>query len=104
MDSYVITGKLHDDEWFCSIFKHEKLMNSTRPGLAFHDNRLYPELKGSDDFRSRSSVLAGWQKQGHTWHIVPRNYSTKVGLIDLIMEKNWGKEEKSRRKMKKSEG
>ena len=41
MDSYVITGKLHDDEWFCSIFKHEKLMNSTRPGLAFHDNRLY---------------------------------------------------------------
>ena len=40
MDSYVITGKLHDDEWFCSIFKHEKLMNSTRPGLAFHDNRL----------------------------------------------------------------
>ena len=39
MDSYVITGKLHDDEWFCSIFKHEKLMNSTRPGLAFHDNR-----------------------------------------------------------------
>ena len=47
---------------------------------------------------------AGWQKQGHTWHIVPRNYSTKVGLIDLIMEKNWGKEEKSRRKMEKSEG
>ena len=43
MDSYVITGKLHDDEWFCSIFKHEKLMNSTRPGLAFHDNR--PQLK-----------------------------------------------------------
>ena len=28
----------------------------------------------------------------------------KVGLIDLIMEKNWGKEEKSRRKMEKSEG
>ena len=40
MDSYVITGKLHDDVWFYSIFKHEKLMNSTRPGLAFHDNRL----------------------------------------------------------------
>ena len=47
---------------------------------------------------------AGWQKQGHTWHIVPRNYSTKIGLIDLIMEKNWGKEEKSRRKIEKSEG
>ena len=47
---------------------------------------------------------SGWQKQGHTWHIVPRNYSTKVGLIDLIMEKNWGNEEKSRRKIEKSGG
>ena len=46
--------------------------------------------------------LAGWQKQGLTWHIVPRNYSTKVKLIDLIIEKKWGKEEKSRRKMEKS--
>ena len=47
MDSSVITGKLHDDEWFCSIFKHEKLMNSTRPGLAFHDNRLI-EMSNKD--------------------------------------------------------
>ena len=30
----------------------------------------------------------GWQKQGHTWHIVPRNYSSKVGLKDLMDEKN----------------
>ena len=40
MDSYVIKGKLHDDVWFCSIFKHEKLMNSTPSTFAFHDNRL----------------------------------------------------------------
>ena len=48
-------------------------------------------------------VQSGWQKQGHTWHIVPRNYSSKVGLIDLIMEKIREKEEKNRRKMEKSE-
>ena len=47
--------------------------------------------------------MPGWQKQGHTWHIVPRNYSSKVGLIDLIMEKIREKEEKNRRKMEKSE-
>ena len=29
MDSYVIIGKLHDDIWFCLIFKHVKLMNFT---------------------------------------------------------------------------
>ena len=44
--------------------------------------------------------MPGWQKQGHTWHIVPRNYSSKVGLIDLIIEKNRGKEEKKRGKWK----
>ena len=38
--------------------------------------------------------MAGWQKQGHTWHIVPRNYSSKVGLIDLIMKKIWEKRRK----------
>ena len=27
MDSYVRIGKLHDDVWFCSIFKHVNLMN-----------------------------------------------------------------------------
>ena len=39
MDSYVITGKLHDDVWFCSIFKHEKLMNFTPSTIAYHDTR-----------------------------------------------------------------
>ena len=54
--------------------------------------------------REIRSRRAGWQKQGHTWHIVPRNYSTKVGLIDLIMEKKWVEEGKSRRKIEKSGG
>ena len=40
MDSYVIKGKLHDDVWFCSIFKHEKLMNFTPSTIAYHDTRL----------------------------------------------------------------
>ena len=42
-------------------------------------------------------IETGWQKQGHTWHIVPWNYSSKVGLIDLIMEY-------IREKMRKIEG
>ena len=37
MDSYIITGKLHADVWFCSIFKHENLMNFTLSTLAYHD-------------------------------------------------------------------
>ena len=45
-------------------------------------------------------IETGWQKQGHTWHIVPRNFSSKVGLIDLIMEKI-EKIRKKRRKIKK---
>ena len=38
MDSYVIISKLHDDVWFCSIFVHLKLMNSTLSavGLPWH--------------------------------------------------------------------
>ena len=56
MDSYVITGKLHDDEWFCSIFKHEKLMNSTRPGLAFHDNRLKKKREEWETAQRANSV------------------------------------------------
>ena len=38
MDPYVIIAKLHDDVWFCSIFKHVKLMNFTPSmvGLAWH--------------------------------------------------------------------
>ena len=58
----------------------------------------------SSNIHTSHILASGWQKQGHTWHIVPRNYSTKVGLKDLIIEKNWGKEKKSRRKMEKSEG
>ena len=75
--------------------------------------KLQPQIKeGSCYFRGLkfcmkcflTKLQPGWQKQGHTWHIVPRNYSTKIRLIDLIMEKNWGKEENSGRKMEKSEG
>ena len=45
---------------------------------------------------------SGLQKQGRTWHIVPRNYSSKVGLIHLNEERNLeneGKEEKEKVKM-----
>ena len=41
MYSYIIIGKLHDDVWFCSIFKHEKLMNFTPSMVAFHDTSHY---------------------------------------------------------------
>ena len=52
----------------------------------------------------RVYACAGWQKQGHTWHIVPRNHSSKVGLIDLIIGKIREIEEKNRRKTEKSKG
>ena len=32
-------------------------------------------------------VVVWWQKQGHTLHIVPRNYNLNIGLTDLISEK-----------------
>ena len=48
---------------------------------------------------TQSSVRLGCQKRGHTWHIVPRNYSLKVGLKDYIkkkIERMRGKEEEKK--------
>ena len=50
MDSYVIKGKLHDDVWFCSIFKHEKLMNFTPSMEAYHDTCLLSSMLHILDF------------------------------------------------------
>ena len=66
MDSYVIKGKLHDDVWFCSIFKHEKLMNSTPSTLAFHDNRL--KVLNKNTVGTRFNDLEG---TGEFWSLNP---------------------------------
>ena len=46
--------------------------------------------------------MAGWQKQGHAGHVVPRTYRSKVGLIDLRKKKKRAKNKKKekRKKMK----
>ena len=36
--------------------------------------------KNADRWRKKRP---GWQKQWHTWHIVPRDYSSKPQMSDL---------------------
>ena len=47
-------------------------------------------------------ICAGWQKQGHAGHVVPRTYRSKVGLIDLRKRKN-GQRKKKESEKKKNE-
>ena len=46
-------------------------------------------------------VSAGWQKQGHAGHVVPRTNRSKVGLIDLRKRKKRKRKKKERKKKKK---
>ena len=68
------------------------------------EQMLYTAILFKSDNEIRTKLQSGWQKQGHTWHIVPRNHSSKVGLIDLIIGKIREIEEKNRRKTEKSKG
>ena len=60
MDSYVRIGKLHDDVWFCSIFKHVNLMNfiPSMVGLAWH------KPKGSKKERKKERKKKNKLKEG----------------------------------------